>query len=70
VIASNGDNGGWDENDGPSTACNPDVGCGGLGSESFQIYGTPAAAAPEPASLVLLGSGMLIFAGLMRKSTS
>jgi len=65
LVASNGDSGYWDQNDGPSLAYANAA--AQIGSESFQIYGTVT---PEPASLVLLGSGMLIFAGLMRKSTS
>jgi hypothetical protein len=39
-------------------------------SESFQIYGTTPTTTPEPASWVLLGSSILIFAGLMHKFTS
>ena len=35
-------------------------------SESFQVYG-PSVSTPEPASVALLGSGLLVFAGLMWK---
>ncbi|HMD99035.1 MAG TPA: PEP-CTERM sorting domain-containing protein [Terriglobia bacterium] len=64
LVVSFGDPGYWDENDGPSSAYTNAVGVGQIGSESFQLY------TPEPASMVLLGSGMLIFAGFMRKLTS
>ena len=47
----------WDETNGPSTP----YGVGG--SESFQIFGNPAAT-PEPATLTLLGIGFAGLAGL------
>jgi len=65
----------WDQNNGPSVAFDSGIGplstfCnnGSSCSESFQIDGTTAT--PEPASMVLLGSGLLIFAGFMRKFAS
>jgi len=59
----------WDQNSGPSAAYY--TGGGQLPSESFQLYGSlDGAVTPEPASLVLLSSGILIFAGFMRKFTS
>jgi len=86
LVGSDGGLGYWDETDGPSAAFGSAVGnvnlnpvCGTTGypgtlggtcSESFEIYGSPANATPEPASLVLLGSGMLILAGFMHKFTS
>jgi len=73
----------WDINQGPSTAwesyygllnsslCQSAIGYSGTCSDSFQVYGTiNTTTTPEPASLALFGSGMLIFAGLMRKLTS
>jgi len=56
----------WDVDGGPSQAWDTNSGYLADGSESFQTYGY---ATPEPASLVLLASGMLIFAGFMRKIT-
>jgi PEP-CTERM motif-containing protein len=54
----------WDQNSGPSTAYSNSTTT--IPSESFQIYGS-STTVPEPDSLVLLGSGLLMFAGLMRK---
>lgn len=66
----------WDENDGPSTAFDSGVGdlangdgsgCANgqptcTGSETFEILGTP-----EPGTLGLLGGGVLMVAGLLRR---
>jgi len=57
----------WAVDDGPSQAWDTNSGYLDRSSESFQIYGY---ATPEPATLVLLGSVMLIFAGFVRKFTS
>ncbi len=64
----------WDENDGPSQAY---VTGGTVGSESFQIIGTTgtsttntSSTTPEPGSLVLLGSGLLSVAGVLRRKLS
>lgn len=67
----------WDENDGvgctgdnghgggcPSEADNGSVGT--LGAESFDINGTAGGTTPEPGSFVLLGSGVVGLAGLLR----
>jgi hypothetical protein len=60
----------WDVSDGPSIAANgfgPLAGAEGdgtTGSETFQIMGTPT---PEPSSFLLLGSGLLGLAGLLRR---
>jgi hypothetical protein len=71
-MATNGDDAGWDQSDGPSTAFKANVGalpdgfgCNGLctGSESFEIL-----SAPEPGTLLLLGAGLIALAGLRRRS--
>ena len=54
----------WDENDGPSSAFENAEGA--IGSEYFAING-PASSVPEPASLILIGSGLLFAAVLRRK---
>jgi len=58
---------GWDENDGASLAYQNGS---QLGSESFQILGTTGTATPEPSSLALFGSGMLLMAGVLRRKLS
>ena len=53
----------WDQNNGPSQAQYiGHSGQGSIGSESFQILGSPAPSpsVPEPGSLALLGAGALI----------
>jgi hypothetical protein len=56
----------WDINDGPSAAWTDAM---ARQSESFQIYGTPSGttAAPEPATMLLLGLGLVGLAGARRK---
>jgi len=54
----------WDQDTGPSTAYSDPATT--IPSESFQIYGSGTTVS-EPASLALLGSGLLMFAGLIRK---
>jgi PEP-CTERM motif len=64
---SNGQGGApfWDENDGASTAYYYYNGLGQpTGSEAFTVYG---GATPEPGSLILLGSGVLGLAGMLRR---
>jgi hypothetical protein len=65
----------WDENNGPAT-CTFEVGTivpgGGIGcdpgGESFTISaGGPPPSTPEPSSILLLGSGVLGLAGVLRR---
>jgi len=65
AVASNGDPIYWDENDGPSSA--QESAEGAIGSETFTIDGTSGPVIPEPSSLLLMGSGLLSFAGMMRR---
>ena len=64
----------WDENSGvgcpspgcPSTASNNSV--GSIPSEAFTLTGTTSGGTtPEPSSVILFGSGILSFAGLLRR---
>lgn len=56
----------WDENSGPSTA---DQNGTSISSESFEIDGV-SSSTPEPATMMLLGAGLVTLAGLKRvKST-
>jgi hypothetical protein len=66
----------WDQNDGPSTAyenvtgnlAGNNNGCNTC-SEAFQIYGAngPSSSTPEPATLSLLGTGLLFLLGIGRR---
>ncbi len=53
----------WDENDGPSTASQTST--GEIGSEAFTIYGDTSV--PEPGSMALLGGGILVMLGALRR---
>ena len=65
----------WDENSGPSMASENTV--GSIPSEAFTILGTSSStttsttgtttSVPEPSSIMLLGSGVLGLAGLVRR---
>ena len=64
----------WDINNGPSVAYESSIGNvngylePGSNSDSFDIYGTSGGpVVPEPSSLLLMGSGLVSFAGMMRR---
>jgi hypothetical protein len=57
----------WDENNGQSQAFQNN-GTGAIGSESFTLNGTTGGGTtPEPSSILLLGSGILGLAGVLRR---
>ena len=57
----------WDENDGPSDAS--ETALGSIPAESFQIIGTSggSGSTPEPSSFLLLASGVVGVAGVLRR---
>ena len=58
----------WDENSGPSSASENEVGT--IPSEAFTLFGssnTSGTSVPEPSSIMLLGSGILGLAGIVRR---
>ncbi len=62
----NGDPVYWDENSGPSSASESAVGT--IPSEAFTIGGTVGSGStPEPSSLMLFLTGILSFAGMLRR---
>ena len=57
----------WDENNGSSQAFQNN-GTGAIGSEAFTLDGTTGGSTtPEPSSILLLGSGILGLAGVLRR---
>jgi len=74
AVVNTGDPVYWDENSGPSSASENSVGT--IPSESFTILGTSSTSStttssggtvPEPSSIMLLGSGILGLAGVLRR---
>ncbi len=68
AVVNTGDPVYWDENSGPSQASENSVGT--IPSEAFTILGTCCTAppsTPEPSSIILLGSGLLGLAGVLRR---
>ncbi len=55
----------WDENGGPSTAYENTI--GSIPSEAFTLTGAHQGTTPEPGSIMLLGSGILGLAGVLRR---
>jgi hypothetical protein len=59
----------WDENSGPSQASENSIGT--IPSEAFTVLGTSSTTTPtgtpEPSSIMLLGSGILGLAGVLRR---
>ena len=59
----------WDENSGPSTAYENTI--GSIPSEAYTLTGTHGGGTtPEPSSIMLLGSGILGLAGVLRRKLS
>ena len=70
AIVNTGDPVYWDENSGPSQASQSSLGT--IPSESFTLYGTAnttttTGTTPEPASVLLLGTGVISAAGILRR---
>jgi hypothetical protein len=69
AVVSNGDPVYWDENGGPASGSENSVGT--IPSESFSIIGQNGGGGggttPEPSSILLLGSGVLGVAGVLRR---
>lgn len=63
---ASGDPAYWDENNGPSQGYENSLGT--IPSESFNLQGGgPPPTVPEPSSILLLGSGILGIAGILRR---
>jgi hypothetical protein len=74
AVTAGGQNAYWDQNNGPSVAFDNALGnlngydLPGNDSETFDINGTSGGpVVPEPSSLLLMGSGLVTFAGMMRR---
>jgi hypothetical protein len=72
AVVATGDPLYWDENSGPSLASENSVGT--IPSESFTLLGTSSTTStsgggsiPEPSSIMLVGSGILGLAGILRR---
>ena len=69
AVVNTGDPIFWDENSGPSEASENTLGT--IPSEAFTILGSPSSTSggsvPEPSSILLLGSGILGLAGVLRR---
>ncbi len=69
AVVNDGDPIYWDENSGPSSASENSVGT--IPSEAFtvlQLEGTsPSSSVPEPSNILLLASGVLGLAGVLRR---
>ncbi|HTV66760.1 MAG TPA: PEP-CTERM sorting domain-containing protein [Bryocella sp.] len=72
AVVATGDPLYWDENSGPSSASENSVGT--IPSESFTLLGassttttTTTSTVPEPSSIMLIGSGVLGLAGILRR---
>ncbi len=70
AVVNTGDPIYWDENSGPSSASENSVGT--IPSEAFTVLGgttttTTSGTVPEPSSIMLLGSGILGLAGVVRR---
>ena len=67
AVVNDGDPIYWDENSGPSSASENSVGT--IPSEAFTILAgtTPPPTVPEPGTILLLGSGVLGIAGVLRR---
>jgi PEP-CTERM motif len=74
AVVATGDPLYWDENSGPSSASENSVGT--IPSESFTLLGASTSTAsttsttstvPEPSSIMLIGSGVLALAGVLRR---